>query len=142
ADKMPADPQEHLHNLLDALAEFEPQPCASKPQSTARNVAVADGLLKSLKSLNFKISLLRDVLEEAKERYHNVSVARQSLALDNTFNTPLQRILGSGTGVSRPVLEEFFAEPEEIERLITGLEPIEERLKQAKKEMVEANLRL
>ena len=144
ADKVPADPQEHLHNLLDALAEFEPKPCTSKPQSTARNVTVADGLLKSLKSLNFKISLLRDVLEEAKERYHNVSVARQSLALENTFNTPLQRILGNGngTGMPRPVLEEFFADPEEIERLITGLEPIEERLKQAKKEMVEANLRL
>ena len=78
-DKVPADPQEHLHNLLDALAEFEPKPCASKPQSTARNVAVADGLLKSLKGLNFKISLLRDVLEEAKERYHNVSVAQQSM---------------------------------------------------------------
>ncbi len=144
ADKVPADPQEHLHNLLDALAEFEPQPYASKPQSTARNVAVAYGLLKSLKSLNFKISLLRDVLEEAKERYHNVSIARQSLALENTFNTPLQRILGSGhgTAMSRPVPEEFFADPEEIERLITGLEPIEDRLKQAKKEMVEANLRL
>jgi len=110
ADKVPADPQEHLHNLLDALAEFEPQPCASKPQSTARNVAVAYGLLKSLKSLNFKISLLRDVLEEAKERYHNVSIARQSLALESTFNTPLQRILGSGhgTAMSRPVPEEFF----------------------------------
>src|SRR5262245_26896825 len=143
ADKVPTDPQEHLHNLLDALAEFEPKPCASKPQSTARNVAVADGLLKSLKSLNFKISLLRDVLEEAKERYHNVSIARQSLALENTLNTPLQRILGNvSIGMSRPVLEEFFADPEEIERLITGLEPIEERLKQAKKEMVEANLRL
>jgi RNA polymerase primary sigma factor len=100
--------------------------------------------LKSLKSLNFKISLLRDVLEEAKERYHSVSIARQNLAIENTLNTPLQRILGSGNGtdMSRPVLEEFFADPEEVERLITGLEPIEERLKQAKKEMVEANLRL
>ena len=66
------------------------------------------------------------------------------MTLANTCNTPLQRILGSGngTGISRPALEEIFADPEEIERLITGLEPIEERLKQAKKEMVEANLRL
>ena len=144
ADKVPADPQEHLNSLLDALAEFEPKPCAPKPQITARNVTVADELLKSLKSLNFKTSLLRDVLEEAKERYHNVSIARPSLALENMLNTPLQRILGSvsDTDMSRPVLERFFADPEEIERLITGLEPIEERLKQAKKEMVEANLRL
>src|SRR5512145_1505324 len=129
ADKVPADPQEHLHNLLDALAEFEPEPRASQSQSTARNVAVAYGLLKSLKSLNFKISLLRDVLEEAKERYHNVSIARQSLALDNMLNTPLQQILGSrnGTDVAQPVPEGFFADPAEIERLITGLEPIEER---------------
>ncbi len=82
ADKVPADPQEHLHNLLDALAEFEPQSYASKPQSTARNVAVAYGLLKSLKSLNFKISLLRDVLEEAKERYHNRKHVQYSSAAD------------------------------------------------------------
>jgi len=144
-DKVPADPQEYLHNLLEALAEFEPDARASQPQSTTRNVAVAYGLLKTLKSLNFKISLLRDVLEEAKERYHNVSVARQSLALENMLNTPLQQILGSGnsTDVSQqPVPEGFFADPTEIERLIIGLEPIEERLKQAKKEMVEANLRL
>jgi RNA polymerase primary sigma factor len=144
ADKVPADPEEHLQNLLDALAEFEPKPDMFEPQSTARKIAVADGLLKSLKSLNFKTSLLRDVLEEAKERYHNVSVAPQNVAFDNTCNTPLQRILGSRDGMetSQSALEEIFADPAEIQRLITGLEPIEERLKQAKKEMVEANLRL
>jgi RNA polymerase primary sigma factor len=143
-DKVPADPEEHLQNLLDALAEFELKPCVSKTQNAARNVTVANGLLKSLKSLNFKISLLRDVLEEAKERYHNMSEARESLILENTCNTPLQRILGNSNslGISRLTLEEIFGDPEEIQRLITGLEPIEERLKQAKKEMVEANLRL
>jgi uncharacterized protein (DUF58 family) len=74
ADKVPAEPEEHLQHLLDALAEFEPKPCASQSQSTSRTVAVADSLLKSLKNLNFKISLLRDVLEEARERYHSMSV--------------------------------------------------------------------
>ena len=143
ADKVPAEPEEHLQHLLDALVEFEPKLCVSQPQSTARNVAVADGLLKSLKSLNFKISLLRDVLEEARERYHNVSVARQSLGLENTLNTPLQRILGNRHGaIARPTLEGIWGDPEEIQHLIIGLEPIEERLKQAKREMVEANLRL
>jgi RNA polymerase primary sigma factor len=84
------------------------------------------------------------VLEEARERYRNVAVARQSLALENTLNTPLHRLLGNGhgAGMARPVLEGILCDPEEIQRLITGLEPIEERLKQAKKEMVEANLRL
>src|ERR687885_347589 len=45
-DKVPADSQEHLQNLLDALAEFEPKPGVFQSQGAARNVAVADGLLK------------------------------------------------------------------------------------------------
>src|SRR5262249_44552760 len=108
-----------------------------------RNGVVADGLLKNLKSLNFKISLLQDVLEEAKARYHNVPVARDDVLSDDTFNIPLPRSLGSGNGLSSALsdMAETF-DPDELQRLITGLEPIEERLKQAKKEMVEANLRL
>jgi len=144
SDKVPAEPAEHLQNLLDALAEFAPKPCSPASRDEGRNVDVADRLLKSLKSLNFKISLLQDVLEEAKVHYQHLSVARQGIALANTFNTPLQRVLGNSnsTNASRPDLEKIFGDPDEIHRLITGLEPIEERLKQAKKEMVEANLRL
>jgi RNA polymerase primary sigma factor len=144
AEKLPADSAEHLANLLDALAEFGPKPASPAARSKESNVAVADGLLKSLKSLNFKISLLQDVLEEAKACYHNVSVARHDVLSDNTFTIPLQRILGSGNGIraSQPDIAETFGDPGELRRLITGLEPIEERLKQAKKEMVEANLRL
>src|SRR5207244_8710441 len=128
-------------NLLDALAGFEPKPGSHESQGQERNVDVADRLLKSLKLLNFKISLLQDVLEEAKVRYQNLSVARQGLALGNTLTTPLQRILGSSNGpsASRLDLAEIFGDPAEIHRLITCLEPIEERLKQAKQEMVEAN---
>jgi RNA polymerase sigma factor RpoD-like protein len=144
ADKVPAEPAEHLQRLLDALREFAPESCASQPRSTVRNVAVADGLLKNLKNLNFKISLLRDVLEEARERYHNASRTQWDFALDNTLNTPLQKILGNGQGpdTAHPTLAGILCDPAEIQRLLTGLEPIEERLKQAKKEMVEANLRL
>ncbi|MDZ7379026.1 MAG: sigma-70 family RNA polymerase sigma factor [candidate division KSB1 bacterium] len=144
ADKVPADPTEHLLNLLDALAAFEPQsstpPCGGQDQS----VAVADRLLRSLKSLNFKISLLHDVLEEAKARYQNLAVAGYDIPAENTLTTPLQRILGWGHGASafQSDMRETFHDPDELHRLITGLEPIEERLKQAKREMVEANLRL
>src|SRR3989442_1187907 len=144
SDKLPAEPAEHLQNLLDALAEFEPKPCLFESRGEERKVDVADRLLKGLKSLNFKISLLQDVLEEAKARYQHLSIARQGIALENTFNTPLQRILGgsNNTSAARPELAEIFDDPDELQRLITGIEPIEERLKQAKKEMVEANLRL
>src|SRR5215831_10816082 len=144
AEKLPPEPAEHLANLLDALAEFGATPSSPATQGKERNGTVADGLLKSLKSLNFKISLLQDVLEEAKAHYHNVSVMRDDLSLDNACNLSLQRLLGSGNGVSSslPDLAETFGAPGAIQHLITGLEPIEERLKQAKKEMVEANLRL
>src|SRR6266446_10190471 len=144
ADKLPAEPAEHLANLVDTLAEFGPKPSLPASRGKERNVVVADELLKSLKSLNFKISLLQEVLEEAKACYHNVSVARYDVLSETTFNIPLQRILGSGNGVSAspPDIAETFGDSGEIHRLITGLEPIEERLKQAKKEMVEANLRL
>src|SRR5712691_4524028 len=65
SDKLPVEPAEHFQNLLDALAEFEPKPYSVVAQGKERNVDVADRLLKSLKGLNFKISLLQDVLEEA-----------------------------------------------------------------------------
>jgi len=143
AEKLPADPAEHLAHLLDALAEFGLKPSSPAARGKERNGVVADGLLKNLKSLNFKISLLQDVLEEAKARYHNVPVARDDVLSDDTFNIPLQRSLGSGNGLSSALSDMAeTCDPDELQRLITGLEPIEERLKQAKKEMVEANLRL
>jgi RNA polymerase primary sigma factor len=142
AEKVPADPTEHLVNLIAALAEFEPKPSSPVAQSEERSVVVADRLLRSLKSLNFKISLLQDVLEEAKVCYHNLSVARYSIPSENTLNAPLQRILGCGANSPQPEIAGTFSDPDELHRLITGLEPIEECLKQAKKEMVEANLRL
>ena len=143
ADKLPPEPAEHLANLLDALAEFGPKPSVAAARGKERQV-VADGLFKSLKSLNFKISLLQDALEEAKACYHRVSVARHDVLSENIFTLPLQRFLGSGNGssASPPDSVETFGDPGDLHRLITGLEPIEERLKQAKKEMVEANLRL
>jgi len=141
-DKLPADPAEHLAHLLDALAEFRLKPAVPVARGKEKNGLVADGLLKHLKSLNFKISLLQDVLDEAKACYHHGSIARHDLLADTTFALPLQRLLGNGCGAAPSALVETFGDPGELHRLITGLEPIEERLKQAKKEMVEANLRL
>src|SRR5437879_4479117 len=63
SDKLSCEPAEHRQNLLDALAEFEPKPGSHESQGKERNVDVADRLLKSLKLVNFKISLLQDVLE-------------------------------------------------------------------------------
>src|SRR5215813_3720449 len=95
AEKLPTEPAEHLANLLDALAEFGPKPASSTARGKERNGVVADELLKSLKSLNFKISLLQEVLEEAKACYHNVSVARYDVLSETSFTIPLQRLLSS-----------------------------------------------
>src|SRR5215831_10498525 len=52
AEKLPAEPAEHLANLLDALAEFGPKPASPTARGKERNGVVADEFLKSLKSLN------------------------------------------------------------------------------------------
>src|SRR5215468_1233723 len=54
ADKLPAEPAEHLAHLLDALAEFGSKPSSSASRGKERHVIVADELLKSLKSLTSK----------------------------------------------------------------------------------------
>jgi RNA polymerase primary sigma factor len=144
SDKGPGESEEQLQQVLEALAEFAMQPCAAELASEAQRSAVAERLLKRLKSLNFKTSLLQDILEEARLRCQAVSMTRRGLTLDAPLHTPLQRFLGNGNGMQAawPSLTAIFGDPEDLQRLITGLEPIEERLKQAKKEMVEANLRL
>jgi len=49
SDKLPAEPAEHLQNLLDALAEFEPKPCSFGSRGEERNVDVADKLFEGPK---------------------------------------------------------------------------------------------
>ncbi|MGE3539742.1 MAG: sigma-70 family RNA polymerase sigma factor [Candidatus Tectimicrobiota bacterium] len=146
SDKVPVDPVEHRQNLLDALAAFESKAWrhGEGPKADERNVVVADDLLRRLKSLNFKTSLLQDVLDEAREHYQALAIARRDEFVGTIFNPPLQRILGSWreTDALDPELAGIFGNPKALHHLITGLEPIEERLKYAKKEMVEANLRL
>ncbi|MBM3223400.1 MAG: sigma-70 family RNA polymerase sigma factor, partial [Candidatus Tectomicrobia bacterium] len=144
ADKLPAEPAEHLQQLLTTLDACLPTPCTSASHNAERNGAIADRLLRSLKELNFKISLLQDVLEEAKMRYHHRTAATHDFDDDMALYTPLQRILGETheTDAIQGDIGELLGDLEEMRRLMMGLTPIEERLKQAKKEMVEANLRL
>jgi RNA polymerase sigma factor RpoD-like protein len=109
---------DRLQELLATLTEFEPQLDAltHAKQGSSKYVAVAVEFLQRLKALSFKVALLQDALESAKAHYQDLRTAAETL--------------------------ETLPEYHELQRLVNGLEPIEERLKQAKKEMVEANLRL
>ena len=76
-----------------------------------------EAFLNRLKLCHFKLSLLHDALDDARMRYYHGLLHDQK---------PLDAV----------------EENEELRRLFEDIEPVEERLKQAKKEMVEANLRL
>jgi RNA polymerase sigma factor RpoD-like protein len=118
-DKADDSSTEQEQSLLTILEEFTQKACspkrASKGMRSGVTAANAGGLLERLQTLNFRLSLLEELIEEAKVRHLFLRTNGKS-------------------GVS--------GELAELRRLIESLEPIEERLKQAKKEMVEANLRL
>ncbi len=104
--------------LLEAFAAFTQKANPDKKGKAARPlvpVEVAGAFLDLLQGCGFKLSLLAEMLDEAKARHQH-----------------LQHAEADGTA----------AERQELQRLLSDLDPIEERLKQAKKEMVEANLRL
>jgi RNA polymerase primary sigma factor len=119
-EKTAADSAGQLQALFTALTELTQRLCASKCADKAARSEVGTApmqdILDHLHALNFRASLLEEVLEIAKIRYQGWQT------------------------------EEKEADPgeelEELRYLMESLEPIEERLKQAKKEMVEANLRL
>jgi len=119
-EKTAGDSAGQLQALFAALTELTQRLCASKcagkaARSEAGTASVQD-ILDCLHALNFRASLLEEVLEIAKIRYEGWQLEEKEA--------------GSG------------GELEELRYLMESLEPIEERLKQAKKEMVEANLRL
>ncbi len=144
SEKVPVEQAEHLGQVLELLEACTLSPGVAETGSAAQRSAVADRLLQSLKHLNFKTSLLYDVVEEARLRCQVATGKRRAASLDVPLHTPLQRFLGIGSGTQAPwpALTEIFGDAAGLQRLLRGLEPIEERLKQAKKEMVEANLRL
>jgi RNA polymerase primary sigma factor len=116
-EKPVGDSPGQLQALFTALMELTQRLCASKCAGKAAKsemgTANMQDILDCLHALNFRASLLEEVLDTAKIRYQD-----------------WQPEAGPG------------GELEELRYLMESLEPIEERLKQAKKEMVEANLRL
>jgi RNA polymerase primary sigma factor len=124
---------DHLQELLAILTEFEPQfdTLTHAKQGGSKHVTVAVEFLQRLKALNFKVALLQDALESAKAHYQDLRVA----------GAPVVQAASTTLPAAAETLE-TLPEYHDLQRLVSGLEPIEERLKQAKKEMVEANLRL
>jgi DNA-directed RNA polymerase sigma subunit (sigma70/sigma32) len=110
--------------LTDVFADFEPhlQSFEHAMHIEATHIAAAENFLHSLKALNFRFSLLQDALDEAKEHFEKLCAAKMLPSADHTSS--------------------LMVEYRELKQLVCGLGPIEDRLKQAKKEMVEANLRL
>ncbi|MGQ4810408.1 RNA polymerase sigma factor RpoD [Candidatus Entotheonellaceae bacterium PAL068K] len=110
-----ADRRQDLLALLDRFVRMFSALQGSGNRANVREQALpVSDFLERLHDLDFKFSLLRGRLEEAQARYRSLRAEAKSTADD-------------------------FAE---LQQLADSLEPIEERLKQAKREMVEANLRL
>jgi RNA polymerase primary sigma factor len=119
-EKTTGDAAAQLPDLFAALTELTQRLGASKytgkaATSEAGTASVQD-ILDCLHALNFRASLLEEVLEIVKIRSQGWQTEEKEASAGR--------------------------ELEELRYLMESLEPIEERLKQAKKEMVEANLRL
>jgi RNA polymerase sigma factor RpoD-like protein len=130
-DKMGAAVTEHLKALLEGFATFLMHSSASEQAAPSEASTVAEDFFECLKELGFKISLLQGMLEEVQARYRTLQAAKSS-AIPSA---------NAASWAAAGTLDRA-REHDMLHQLVTGLEPIEERLKQAKKEMVEANLRL
>ncbi len=119
SEKDDLEPAAHLQALFTTVTEFTRRVGSPEavPHVGAVTTTAVEAFIERLKGLKFKLSLLQDGLEDARMRYHN--------GLLHTTD-PLDAV------------EEYEA----LRCLVETLEPVEEQLKQAKKEMVEANLRL
>jgi RNA polymerase primary sigma factor len=123
-DKPVPMPAEHFQALVNAFTEFEPhlQNFEQARHITETDITAAENFLHGLKALSFRFSLLQEALDEAKEHFQKLQAALATPVVAN----------------SSSLMGEYHA----LKHLVWGLEPIDERLKQAKKEMVEADLRL
>jgi RNA polymerase primary sigma factor len=120
--EMPSlDDEAHTAQVQAALNAFiqrvSPEGRVAVTRGRAVRSDTAEAFVDRLKGLGFKLSLLQDAVDDARVRFY------------------------SGLSDAKDALE-TFEEYEELRYLFETLVPIEERLKQAKKEMVEANLRL
>lgn len=120
AEEAPADvdvdTSPSLHAVLGAFVQK--LAAAQRSDKKAKGGLSADEAVDNLHLLqtaNFKFSLLGEAIEEDKDRYGLLQRSNKKRAHDDFV---------------------------ELKRFSERLDPIEERLKQAKKEMVEANLRL
>jgi RNA polymerase primary sigma factor len=120
-EMMSLDDEAHAAQVQAALNAFmqyiSPEGQAPVARARADRSDTAEVFVDRLKGLGFKLSLLQDAVDDARARFY------------------------SGLSDAKDALE-TFEEYEELRCLFETLVPIEERLKQAKKEMVEANLRL
>ena len=120
-EKSELTPANHAQALLTTLTEFTLHACAQMKTEAGDDPNITSAAVRSfigrLQALTFKFSLLHDALDDAKRRYQD-GVSNSQSPLD------------------------VVAEHEECRYLLERLQPVEEQLKQAKKEMVEANLRL
>ena len=131
-DDVEPSASDHLDEVRAVLASCDPcEPAGMSTQATAVCEVVVpvatEGALQRLQSLHFKTSLLQEAVENAKQQYQALSTVKQNdldahQATDET--------------------SESLAEYEVLHHFVEELDPIEERLKQAKRGMVEANLRL
>jgi RNA polymerase sigma factor RpoD-like protein len=105
-----------LQEVFSVLARnLSTTPCSDRKANGTLSAEEAVDALYLLQKANFKLALIGEAIEADKDRYGLLQNAHKKRTQDD------------------------FAD---LKRLTERLAPIEERLKQAKKEMVEANLRL
>jgi RNA polymerase primary sigma factor len=125
---------EHLDEICEVLESCDTTPAgpvsASELGTAVCEVAApvtAEDALQRLQGLHFRTTLLQEAVEDARKNYQVLNSVREDAPVDDQ------------EAVQTP---ESLAEFEALGQFLEDLDPIEERLKQAKRGMVEANLRL
>ena len=121
---------EHLGEICEVLESCDATvtgPVAVSEQGTAVCEVTAEVALQRLQGLHFRTSLLQEAVEDARKTYQVLNSALEDASPDDQ---------------AADHLPESLAEFEALRQFVEELDPIEERLKQAKRGMVEANLRL
>ena len=121
---------EHLGEICEVLESCDATVTGSvalSEQGTAVCEVTAEVALQRLQDLHFRTSLLQEAVEDARKTYQVLNSALEDASTDDQ---------------AADHLPESMAEFEALRQFVEELDPIEERLKQAKRGMVEANLRL
>ena len=125
---------EHLDEICEVLETCDSAaagPVGACEQGTAvcevAAPVTAEDALQRLQGLHFKTTLLQEAVEDARKSYQVLNSALEDAPADDQASEQLP---------------ESLAQFEALRQFVEELDPIEERLKQAKRGMVEANLRL